>query len=66
MAEAVLEVVAVLLEDIEGLVLDLPAGAGAVWRSGRRGTEHPVIVLRAAVAELASRAVRAVDGARSE
>ncbi len=29
-AEVVFEVVAVLLEDVEGLVLDLPPGAGAV------------------------------------
>ena len=33
-AEVVFEVVAVLLEDVEGLVLDLPSGAGAVGEFG--------------------------------
>ena len=36
-AEVVFEVVAVLLEDVEGLVLDLPAGAGAVGEFGDVG-----------------------------
>ena len=36
MAEIVLEVVAVRLEDVEGLVLDLPAGATAGGEVGNR------------------------------
>ena len=36
-AEVVFEVVAVLLEDIEGFVLDLPSGAGAVDEFGDVG-----------------------------